>query len=180
MARRMKVGLHPVWKKKNALREGGRKCFRTVVFSQDVVVPAQKVCIVCREFRPRLRGVCPGDSFPNEQEESPGDRLVVEVRFAVGRGESRQAGRKAAQCFKRSKFLQVQESHFHVLCVMEGSVWQRTCFERFHPLSVVQGRPRLFCFVDAPCTRSRPRRREQVLPRYIGHVRDAQALRAQK
>src|SRR5580704_3243281 len=168
----LSVGLYLVWKKKNALRESGCECFWTVVFFQDVVVPVQKVCIVCREFLPGLRGACTRDPFPNEQKESPGDRLVVEVRFAVGRGESRQTGSETAQGFERCEFLQIQKSHFHVFSVMKGAVWQRTCFERLHPLSFVQGWPPLLCFADAPCRRLPPRRKQPTLLLHIDHARN--------
>src|SRR5580693_3034381 len=66
-----------------------------------------------------------------------------------------------------------------MLSAMEGAVWQRTLFERFHPLSFVQGWPLLFCFADAPCTPSPPRRRQIGLRLDTGHAEYAAEQRMQ-
>ena len=120
-----------------SLSENRREYFLVVVELQNAVFPVEQVFICADEFVPGLSRSNTLDSFADQKEVCPGDRLVIPLGLAVKGSEAPDAFGDPGQSLDRRVALKVEPAQPDVISMMKALRRQGTALESDYEFFVV-------------------------------------------
>jgi hypothetical protein len=126
-----------VWKEKHLARQSRVERLFAVIGLQNAVFPIQQVRVSRDELFPALSAARSSHPFMNQENVSPGNGLVIEIRFAMHGRKMFQPLGEAGEHFEHRVVAEIQPDHTDVLAMVKVLVRDSARLESFDELSVM-------------------------------------------